>query len=643
MELLRFRDLERWFGARCVLRAASGAVREGQHIALVGRNGAGKSTLFSMLAGAAEQDGGAVSRARGVAVGWFRQTSSESLDGADQRSGAAGSRTLRTYVAEAFAHMEADERELARLEREMGRVAGDEDELERVMAQYARLRERFERAGGHDYAYCIDAVLRGVGFAQADDERRLETFSGGEKTRAALARVLLDAPDLLLLDEPTNHLDIAGVEWMESFLARYSGGVVVVSHDRWFLDRVVNAVWLLENGQLSAWEGNYSRFVELKAQADEERERRIAAQERGIARERKVIAELATHGSHNYVQLKARARRLQRLERLAPPQRTRTLRVSFRRARPLQDPAVELRGVSKSFGGRRLFAPLTLIARAGECLGIIGANGAGKSTLLRMLTGEVSPDTGEVVWSEGVQRGWYAQETAALDPEASVLEELLRGWLGTPEEARGLLGALLFSGDEQERRVALLSGGERRRLMLAKMVARPANVLLLDEPTNDLDIPSREILEEVLAAFEGTVVLVSHDRFLLERLCDRVVEIAAGEARVFEGGYAELAAARVPAAAQESPRIGKTARERRKAEQRSALAARGETPKRRFQDVERAIEGLEREIAQGEGRLGDSAIYRDGDAVRALQERLSTLREELERLEMRWAELVDLI
>ena len=634
MELLRFRNLERWFGARCIVREACGVVRQGEHVALVGRNGAGKSTLFSLLTGEAEPDGGEISRARSSEIGWFRQASGEFF-------GEHEGRTLRDYVQEAFAHMEADARELERLEHEMGRASGED--LEQVMERYALLRERFERAGGHDYVYRIDAVLRGVGFDENDAARLLQSFSGGEKTRAALARVLLDAPDLLLLDEPTNHLDIAGVEWLEGFLSRYAGGVIVVSHDRWFLDRVVGHVWLLEDGALSAWEGNYSHFVELKARADEERDRRVLAQERQIAHERKVIAELATHGSHNYVQLKARARRLERVERIAPTSRARALRVSFRRSRPLHDPVVELRGVAKTYGERTLFAPLTLTVRAGECLGIVGANGAGKSTLLKMLTGEVLPDAGDVLWSEGVQRGIYAQEVGELDPEASVLDELLRGWLGTPEEARKLLGALLFTGEDAEKRIAALSGGEKRRVMLAKLVARPANVLLLDEPTNDLDIASREVLEEVLGAFDGTVVMVSHDRFLLERLCDRVVEIAGGAASLYEGGYAELAAAHAPASARVEERVGKTERERRKAGERSAQTTRGPSPKRQLQDVERRIEALEHEIAAVERELCDPDTYRQGERVRDLQQHLAATREELDGLEGRWGELVDLV
>jgi len=634
MELLRFRDLERWFGARCIVRGAGAAVRQREHVALVGRNGAGKSTLFSMLIGESEPDRGEIARARGVEIGWFRQASGE-LFGDDDR------RTLREYVQEAFAHMEADARELERLEHEMGAVHGKE--LERVMDRYALLRERFERAGGHDSAYRIDAVLRGVGFADDDAARALRTFSGGEKTRAALARVLLNAPDLLLLDEPTNHLDIGGVEWLEGFLARYNGGVVVVSHDRWFLDHVVERVWLLENGELSIWEGNYSRFVELKAQADEERERAIAAQERRMAHERNVIAELATHGSHNYVQLKARARRLERMERFTPSRRSRTLRISFRKARRLQDPVVELRGVSKAYGGRVLFAPFTVAVRAGECVGIVGPNGSGKSTLLKMLTGEVLPDTGDVLWSEGVQRGTYAQEVGDLDPESTVVEEVLRGWLGTPEEARNLLGALLFSGDDAEKKIGLLSGGEKRRVMLAKMVARPANVLLLDEPTNDLDIASLEVLEDVLAAFEGTVIIVSHDRFLLERLCDRIIEIRDGIARIYEGGYSDVVAAHAPLAAREPERIGKTERERRKEERRAAQAGRSPSPKRQLQDVEQRIEALEREITALEAQLAEPEIYRDGERVREAQQLLSAAREELTGLEQRWIELVDMV
>jgi len=634
VELLRFRDLERWFGARCILSGASAAVRGGEHVALVGRNGAGKSTLFSLLAGTAESDGGEIHRGRGVEVGWFRQASSESLEGDPAR-------TLRAYVQEAFAHMEADALALLRLEEEMGRAQGED--LDGVMERYALLRERFERAGGHDYSYRIDAVLHGVGFSDEDAARPLSTFSGGERTRAALARVLLDAPDLLLLDEPTNHLDISGVEWLEGFLSRYPGGAIVVSHDRWFLDRVADHVWLLERGELSVWEGNYSRFTERKALADEERERRAAEQEREIARERKVIAELATHGSHNYVQMKARARRLERVERVAPAARTRTLRVSLRQARPLQDPVAELRGVSKAYGARTLFGPLTVSLRAGECLGIVGPNGAGKSTLLKMLTGEVLPDAGDVRWSEGVQRGTYAQEAGDLDPGATVLDELMRGWLGTPEEARNLLGALLFSGDEQERRIGLLSGGEKRRVMLAKLVARPANVLLLDEPTNDLDIASREVLEEVLASFGGSVVVVSHDRFLLERLCDRVIEISDGSARLVEGGYAEVAAAHAPASEREDERVGKTERERRKAEQRAAQASRGASPKRRLQDVERRLESLEREIAELEASLGNPGVLRDGEAARGLHQRLKQLRDEQTGLEEEWSGLVDLV
>ncbi|HEY0613527.1 MAG TPA: ABC-F family ATP-binding cassette domain-containing protein, partial [Candidatus Elarobacter sp.] len=488
MELVRFSALARHYGANDVFEALAGVVRDGDKIGMVGPNGAGKSSLVRILAGRDEPDAGTIVRARERRLGYLAQDAAES-----------GPQTLRTAFDEAMARGDAQEWEMR-------------------------------------------ATLNRFDFAESDLDRPLREFSGGQRTRALLARTLLEQPDWLILDEPTNHLDLDTVRWLETFVARDPRAFVIVSHDRYFLETVATQIWELDHGELSVYDVKpgraYSMYAEQRDIRREQQRRDYEAATAERKRQRAVIDELRTHGSHNYSAVWSREKAFARVDAVdAPRAERRTIAVALKAARRATGgPAVEITGITKGYG-RTLFAKVSALFTRGERVAIVGPNGAGKTTFLRILAGDLAPDRGSVRYGTGLRTAGYSQTSVDdLPAGATAADAVMR--LGVNDrEARGLLGRLNLGGDSGDKRVEEFSGGERRRIMLARLMAQRADCLFLDEPTNDLDIASREALEDVLAEYDGALFVVSHDRYLLKRLGERVVEIRDGAARVLDVDY----------------------------------------------------------------------------------------------------------
>jgi ATP-binding cassette subfamily F protein 3 len=584
VDLLRFSDLECHYGAREIFVHVSGVLAEGQRIGLVGPNGAGKSSLLRLLAGVDTPYGGTIVRAD-AKLGYLSQSVADETQA-----------TLQELIDAA---------------------------LERASHEEFGLRNKVLRE-----------MLRAFGFSEADYQRPLRQFSGGQRAKAALAHVLIDDPHYLILDEPTNHLDIDTVRWLEEFIAADKRAYIVVSHDRYFLDRVATQIWEIERGTLRAYDrvarGAYTQYLQQK-EARLEAERRAYEQYISERDKRRAgIAGLrATHTSSDYSQVRSREKQLARLEEqnvaAAPPPPPASIAVRLDSARRASNGfAFEAKDVSKTYA-QPLFTNLTVDVRQGERVAIVGPNGAGKSTLLRIFAGELVPDRGTVRYNPAARTAYFTQNTHdQLDVTGTAVAAVLAAAPVTEERARNLLGRMRISGEAADKPVTAFSGGERRRIMLAALMARRADVLLLDEPTNDLDIDSREALESVLGEYEGAIVVVSHDRYLLGRLCERVLWIENGAWGVLDGGYEAYEATQ-----RDRQRRTEETRDDRDARPKSSKM----TPLKQRSKLETQIARVEREIVKIDARKAEiDALFLQPD-VYADVPKLQALHKEKEVLE----------
>ncbi len=524
MSLLIARGVEKSFGALTLFHNLSMRLEWGQRVGLVGPNGSGKTTLLRMIVGDLEPDRGVITRAKGLRCGYLRQ---EQLVASD--------RTVYEEAEAAFAPVLAMQARMAELEALIS--SGDEAILKDLMDEYGTMRDRFEAMGGYDSLRDIRRVLSQLGFAESDLARPTCELSGGQKTRLALARLLLSGPDILLLDEPTNHLDLAATEWLEGFLSSFGGALILVSHDRRFLDAVVTSIAEVDREQLTFYRGGFSAYWA-------ERERRVEQAALDTQRRDEEIRRLEDFWRRNkagqnrnmaWSRLKA-AERL-RQEAVRGPQEHARIHAALSSGRRSGNEVVIAERLTKRFGERTLFSDLTLLVTRGQRVGIVGPNGSGKSTLLRIVIGEEPPTSGRIRLGASVTVGYFAQEASGLDPDLTVLESLMSVREMLPGEARSFLARFLFTGDDVFRKISVLSGGEKNRLMLAQLVLERPNLLVLDEPTNHLDLIARDALARMLREFDGTMLLASHDRYLLDETTTHTLEIAGGHAQIHDGSY----------------------------------------------------------------------------------------------------------
>ncbi|MCE2488565.1 MAG: ABC-F family ATP-binding cassette domain-containing protein [Anaerolineae bacterium] len=611
MSLLSGSGLACSFAADEIFAEVNVEIARAARIALVGPNGAGKTTLLRVLNGQEAPEAGVVRVAGGTRIGYL-----------PQRSELAGVHSLETEARRGFRDLERQAARLAGLEAAM------EDPVRRkaALAQYGPLQEGFERAGGYTRESRMRMVLRGVGFAEADFTRPLTQLSGGEKTRANLVRLLLQAPDLLLLDEPTNHLDIDAITWLEKWLASFAGAVLLVSHDRWFMDQFAQQIWELEQGRLSVYLGNYSHYARQRGERRQRRRLEYEAQQERIAKDEAFIRKHM--GSRLTAQAKGRQKRLATLEKRGlrlerPTGERRRMGLDMGETQRSGDEVLVTRDLVLGYpddGLPLLRVPDITLCR-GEVAALVGPNGVGKSAFLKTITGQLAPLAGSVRTGAAVQPGYFAQAHENLREDRSILDEILERRPLKVSEARDLLGQYLFGGDDVFRPVHTLSGGERGRLALALLALAGANLLLLDEPSNHLDIDSQDVLQQVLERFGGTVLLVSHDRWLIDALATQLWIASAGEIRLFDGTWAEYARAqeavvKQPANARAAPSRRRKERPRGKKEQRRALELEAHIHDLEQQQgrVATAIEEASR-AGQGEKVAELGALWAEADAA----------------------------
>ena len=530
MSLIRLEKVTKLYDPDLILDDISVSIEHGDRIGLIGRNGTGKTTLIKIINGMLVNFKGKVVSAKGLRIGYLSQEPDLARDC-----------TLRQEMLKVFEKRRTLEDKMLLLAEDM-----ETQEAPHLLEAYARIQEQHERLGGYDYEHQINRILSGLGFAESDFNLPIGVLSGGQKSRATLAKLLLEEPDLLLFDEPTNHLDIKGIEWLENYLnIEYNGAVLVVSHDRYFLDKVVRKVWELAEHKITIYRGNYSKYVATKNVEQLVGARAFKKQQEFIAHEedfiRRNIAGQRTR------EAQGRRKKLARLERVEKPKPDApTLKLNFTPETRGGNDILRCKNVGKAFGEKAIFKDLNFEVYRRDVVGIIGANGTGKTTLFRMILGEESATEGEMWVGPTLKFGYYTQELEGLNPDNEIIDEI---WELRPQQTQGeirsFLGKFLFSGDDVFKRIGNLSGGEQSRVLLAKLLLANANVLLLDEPTNHLDIPAREALEAALAEYPATLFIISHDRYLLNNLATKLLIFdgtPGGTANLFEGNYAEYIA-----------------------------------------------------------------------------------------------------
>ncbi len=623
-------DLSLSFGDRTVLTRLSFAVNEGDKVGVIGVNGAGKTSLFRLITGEYTPTSGDVYIARDKVVGHLEQNTDLSR---------YGNMTLFEYLLGAFPHLTKLEEDIARAEALLD--LGQEDATA-AATSLARLHETYAREGGLEYRSRCRAMLTRMGFPAEMQEASVSTLSGGQHTRLSLARLLARSPDILLLDEPTNHLDIDALTWLEEYLAGYTGTLCVISHDRYFLDRTTTKTLQIRFGGGKLYTGGYSR-ARAQQEADEEsQERQYKEQQKEIAKIRANIDFQRRCGqAHNFVTIRAKEKQLARMDLVEKvPRPDKNIRLRFSLEEESAGNVVEARGISFSYGRTPLIENLSFLIRRGECVLFLGANGCGKSTLMKLIRGELTPTRGVLDLGYNIKIGYYDQENRSLCDTNTVFEEMRESYPAmTNTELRSALALFLFCADDMEKRVGMLSGGERARLTLAKLVLSKVNLLVLDEPTNHLDIGSREALENALAAFGGTIIAVSHDRYFISRLADRIIELndaAAGgyydyPLESYDDAYEAYMTLRerrreATVGAAPTPPVVSTQKQRFE-EQRQAERDRRNAEKRR-ERAERRVTELEAEISSLDKELFGSAA---ADYVRAaeIETRKAEIEEEL--------------
>ncbi|HZT74312.1 MAG TPA: ABC-F family ATP-binding cassette domain-containing protein [Terriglobales bacterium] len=626
------------FGARTLFSEADWLLGDQDRVGLVGANGSGKSTLLKILAGLEPLDAGKIVQTKRQSVGYLPQ---EGLT--------AAGRSLREECRSVFTELLAMEQELRALEPQMASAAGAEGAA--LHERYAQLQHAFQVRGGFEMDARIGAVLAGLGFPAAQLDAPCESFSGGWQMRIALAKLLLAEPDVLLLDEPTNHLDLEARNWLEDFLARYPHACVLVSHDRFFLDAVIERVVELAHSKLTIYAGNYSRYV---AQRDQRLEQlRAAAKNQAARREQlEVFINRFRYTATKAKQVQSRIKELERMATIEVPPEEATIHFDFPQPRPSGRKVVELRGVCKSYGDNQVFRNADLLIERGDRIALVGHNGAGKSTLIRLLAGQEPPTAGERSLGHEVTIEFFAQDQyKALDPDRRILDDLtaISPALMVPN-LRNVLGCFLFRGDDVFKRIGVLSGGERNRYALARMLLQPANFLLLDEPTNHLDLRAKDVLLEALQRYNGTIVFVSHDRYFIDGLATKVVEVGGGTLEVYPGNYEDFlyrkehpgaAAVSAPDGAAADPRPAAAAPAAARPAKPAHAKKRLNPQKRRqmeqaIQEIEAEIARVEAEIAMLEGAMARHETFRDPSKAQSTVARYEEQREKRAALYADW-------
>ncbi|EGT2103848.1 multidrug ABC transporter ATP-binding protein [Listeria monocytogenes] len=643
MILLQVQQISKFFGAEVILDNIKLEVKTGDRIALVGRNGAGKSTLLKIIAGKMSYDGGTISKPKSVEIGYLAQN-----------TGLESSKTIWDEMLSVFDSLRKMEADLRKMELRLGEpeLYNDPEKYQALMTDYDTLQHTFKESGGYTYEAEIRSVLNGLRFYPEDYEVEIASLSGGQKTRLALAKLLLAKQDILVLDEPTNHLDIETLAWLETYLQNYHGSLLIVSHDRYFLDKVVNQVYEISRTKFDHYKGNYSSFVNQKQAKLEQMWKEFDKQQKQIAKLEDFVARNIVRASTTK-RAQSRRKQLEKMDVLGRPQGDeKAAHFGFQFEKQTGKDVLMVDQLSIGYAkDKRIASNLTFEMKRQDSLALVGPNGIGKSTLLKTLIRDIPALSGEFHFGAGVKIGYYDQEQAKLTSNKTVLMEL---WDDYPElnevNVRTTLGNFLFSDDDVLKNVQSLSGGEKARLALAKLTLLEANVLILDEPTNHLDIESKEVLEAALIDFEGTILFVSHDRYFINRIASKIVELAPEKATVFLGDYdyyqeklaeeKELARLDAEDRRKKGEQVEATSSVRKlnyqeEKEQQKLLRQR----KRKLEEVEKSMEATDEKIAELELQLTNPEVFQDHEKALEITQELDAVKADGEKLMEEWEQI----
>ena len=638
MPIVSVIQVSKSYGAERIFDSVSFQINENDRIGLVGPNGAGKSTLLNILARREEPDEGSVALTRNTRIGYLPQV----VDFQPEN-------TLREEMLTVFADVHSWENELNELALALASPAAHEDIAlhEKLLQRYADLQIRFEHAGGYTYENRVDQVLDGLGFTREQQQSPVFQLSGGQQTRAALGKLLLQEPDLLLLDEPTNHLDLKALEWLETYLINWKGAMVVVAHDRYFLDKVVSRTIEMAFARIEEYPGNYTKYLRLREERMERRLREYEAQQAHISHTEDFIRRYKA--GQRSREARGRQKLLNRLERVERPQDFPEMHFEFT---PLVDSGLVVVSTQKLVAGyidgkqrTELVRVADLELLRGDCVGLLGPNGSGKTTLLRTIIGELPPLSGQVHLGHNVRSGYYSQTHAGLNAERSIIDEIRQASVLSEEGARTFLGRFLFSGDDVFKPIGTLSGGERSRVALAKLTLQGSNFLILDEPTNHLDLPSRQFLEEVLAEFEGTLLFVSHDRYFIDRLATKVWVIEDGVLIPYMGNYTEYRTRKqalvldVPSSIKNDSKAEPTAAKPASTAVKSSARKSAKVKVQTLEGVEAEIEEAEERVKSVEEALAEAALNADASLLTQLTADYEQSRAHVDELLTEWERL----
>jgi len=637
MIILSCNNISKAYVVDNIIEDISFTINDNEKVGLIGLNGAGKTTLFNILTGELDYDSGNIIIPKNKKMAYLKQnTKIESA------------KTIFDEMLTMFEDIISMENNIRQLEIEISKFTEHDEDgvLEGLMDQYTKLNERFIELDGYSYKSLIRGVLKGLGFNDEDFDKPINVLSGGQKTRVMLAKLLLEKADILLLDEPTNHLDIEAISWLEKYLKGFNGSVIIISHDRYFLDNIVNRIMLLENKNIKSYNGNYSEFMKKRKTEIEQELKKYEEYEKEIERQEEMINRLHAYGSkRNIRQAFSRQKALDKIKKMERPSyENKKVRLRFTpKLRSGQD-VLKVEDLAKSYGENNIFKDISFNIYRGEKVGIIGPNGIGKSTLLKIIAGKIDSYVGEIVPGHFVNIGYYDQEQTYLDFENTVIDEI---WDDNPKfnyyDVRSLLAQFLFTGDDLFKIIGDLSGGEKGRLSLLKLMLSESNFLLMDEPTNHLDIDSKEILEDSLVNYDGTILVVSHDRYFLNKVTNKIIDMSQDGLFEYLGNYDYYVEKKAELEQTDDEVLVTKTKTQINAERKKERNIKIEKKKKEkeIKDIEKKIENNENEIAALEDKLCQQTTYNDKNLVLEINEQMQQLNVELENLYAIWSELTE--
>ncbi|WP_069650325.1 ABC-F family ATP-binding cassette domain-containing protein [Caloranaerobacter ferrireducens] len=636
MIVLSCSNLSKSYVANKILNNISFTINSGEKIGLVGLNGTGKSTLFKILAGKLSKDSGEIYIAKDHKIGYL-----------EQNTQVESNSTVFEETLKVFKQLIDMEKKLRNLEEEISVESknGSSTKLQNLMDLYSKLMEEFTNKNGYGYKSEIKGVLKGLGFTEDEFDKPVNKLSGGQKTRISLAKLLLEKPDILLLDEPTNHLDIEAIGWLEKFIKDYKGTAIIISHDRYFLDSIANRIFLIENSTLKSYNGNYSTFMKKRKKERKLLQKKYEEQQKEIKRQEEIISRFMSYGGKRYIrQAQSRQKMLDKMKKIDKPiQDRKKTKIVFEPKIKSGYEVIKVKDLSMSFGDFKLFKDLSFSIYRGEKVGLIGPNGIGKTTLFKIILSEINPTSGEITLGHHVNIGYYDQEQSNLNLEKTIVDEI---WDENPDfdhyQIRSILAKFLFQGDDIFKEISTLSGGEKSRLALLKLMLSKANFLLMDEPTNHLDIDSKEVLEDALKDYEGTLLVISHDRYFLNKVTDKILELSSEGIKEYLGNYDYYLDKKKANEAQEEIFNDKT-KTQIKAERKKLKEQKKKEKKLRekIKNLESRISQYEEKISELEEYMCKPEVFNDPTKSIEISMEANSLKKELEELYDEWMELTE--